>query len=158
MTHLLIGEVAARAGVSTPTIRYYERIGLLKPPTRSTTGYRRYTEAAIRELHFIRKAQGLGFSLDEIGEILTLTRAGQAPCSRVLDLARHHVAAVDEKIRQWTRFRDQLAHEIGKWDAEGDPACQGLCQIIVEAEEASGDSLVSPHVERPSKGKHRPPR
>lgn len=77
MKRLLIGNVAERAGVSAPTIRYYESIGLLKVPPRSSTGYRHYTDTAVQELHFIKKAQGLGFSLDEIGEILKLTRAGK---------------------------------------------------------------------------------
>jgi len=68
MVALLIGEVAQRAGVSAPTIRYYEEIGLLGKPLRSSTGYRRYSESSVEEVRFIRKAQALGFSLDEIGE------------------------------------------------------------------------------------------
>jgi DNA-binding transcriptional MerR regulator len=68
MSGLLIGEVAQRAGVTVPTVRYYEEIGLLPVPSRSCTGYRRYSEHTVEELRFIRKAQVLGFSLDEIGE------------------------------------------------------------------------------------------
>lgn len=147
MKRLLIGDVAERTGISAPTIRYYESIGLLKAPARSTTGYRHYTETAVQELQFIRKAQGLGFSLDEIGEILKLTRAGKAPCSHVLDLARHHLAAVEERIRQLTRFRNQLASEIGKWDGEREPTCEGLCQII-GAGRTEGTSM-SRYIQRP---------
>jgi DNA-binding transcriptional MerR regulator len=89
-------------------------------------------------LRFIRKAQALGFSLDEIGEILKLSRAGRIPCSHVLDLAKRHVTAVDERIRQLTRFRDQLAGEVAKWDGERQATCQRLCQIIAGAsDEAS---------------------
>ncbi len=94
MASLLIGDVAERTGLSAPTIRYYESIGLLAQPARSATGYRRYTESTVEELHFIRKAQGLGFSLDEIGEILQLSRSGQKPCSHVLTLAHQHLEAV----------------------------------------------------------------
>lgn len=139
MAGLLIGDVAERTGVSAPTIRYYESIGLLTPPPRSATGYRRYTESTVEELRFIKKAQGLGFSLDEISEILKLSRAGDTPCSHVLDLSRRHLRAIDERIQQLTRFRDQLAAEIKKWDGEQEPTCRGLCQIIVNADERASD-------------------
>ena len=90
MASLLIGEVAERTGLSAPTIRYYESIGLVKPPARSEAGYRRYSDTTVEELRFIKKAQALGFSLDEIAEILKLSRAGRRPCSHVLDLAHRH--------------------------------------------------------------------
>ena len=89
--------------------------------------------SVIEELGFIKKAQALGFSLEEIGEILELTRAGRTACAHVLDLARRHVAAVDERIWQLTRFRDQLAGEVAKWDGKAEPTCAGLCQIIANA-------------------------
>ena len=133
MSGLLIGDVAERTGLSAPTIRYYESIGLLTPPPRSATGYRRYTETTVEELRFIKKAQGLGFSLEEIGEILKLSRAGDTPCAHVLDLARRHLRAVEHRIEQLTRFRDQLAGEVAKWDGEQAPTCRGLCEIIVGA-------------------------
>ncbi len=135
MAGLLIGDVAERTGLSAPTIRYYESIRLLAPPPRSATGYRRYTETTVEELRFIKKAQSLGFSLEEIGEILKLSRAGDTPCSHVLDLSRRHLRAVEERIQQLTRFRNQLAGEIAKWDGEQEPTCRGLCQIIASAEE-----------------------
>jgi MerR family transcriptional regulator, copper efflux regulator len=138
MTGLLIGEVARRAGVTPPTIRYYESIGLLAPPHRSAAGYRRYTKATLEELAFIRKAQTLGFSLDEIGEVLKLTRSGQAACSRVLSIAHQHLAAVSERITQLQRFRDQLTSELEKWDGLTEPTCAGLCRIVVTAADSCG--------------------
>lgn len=134
MAGLLIGDVAERAGVAPATIRYYESIGLLKPPARSASGYRRYSEAILEELHFIKKAQALGFSLDQIGEILKLSRSGRTPCSRVLSLAHQHLAAVAERISQLQRFRDHLATELAKWDGRTAPTCSGLCQIITTAD------------------------
>lgn len=135
MAGLLIGDVAKRAGVAPPTIRYYEEIGLLPSPPRSSAGYRRYSETTVEELRFIRKAQALGFSLDEIGEILRLSRSGKTPCSHVLTVAQQHLAAVDERIRQLQRFRVQLAAELAKWDGKETPTCRGLCQIIAGAEQ-----------------------
>jgi MerR family transcriptional regulator, copper efflux regulator len=138
MAGLRIGDVAARSGISAPTIRYYESIGLLAAAPRSAKGYRHYGDSTLEELSFIKKAQALGFSLDEIGEILKLSRTGQAPCSRVLDLARRHLAAIDERIRQLGAFRDTLAGEVAKWDGIKEPTCGGLCQMIAASERPSG--------------------
>lgn len=130
MTGLRIGDVANRTGLTAPTIRYYESVGLLTRAPRSDAGYRSYTDVAVEELRFIKKAQALGFSLDEIAEILKLSRAGKTPCSHVLDLARRHLTAVEERIRQLSQFRDTLAAEVDKWDGVKAPTCGGLCQII----------------------------
>jgi DNA-binding transcriptional MerR regulator len=135
MRGLLIGEVAERTGLTAPTIRYYESIGLLKAPARSSTGYRRYDDSTIEELIFIKKAQTLGFSLDEIGEILRLSRSGRRPCSHVLELASRHLAVVEERIQQLERFRMQLAGEIAKWKHRP-LRCSGLCEIITTQDTA----------------------
>jgi DNA-binding transcriptional MerR regulator len=135
MGGFLIGDVAHRTGVGAPAIRYYESIGLLKPAARSSAGYRRYSDAAIEEVQFIKKAQALGFSLEEIREILKLTRAGKPPCERVLSIAHQHLAAVDERIRQLQHFREHLAADLAKWDTERTAVtCRGLCQWISDAE------------------------
>ncbi len=147
MGGLLIGEVAKRAGVSTATIRYYEELGLLPSPPRSGGGYRRYSEATIEELQFIRKAQALGFSLDEITEILQLSRTGTAPCAHVLSLAHQHLAAVDERIRQLRAFRRQLAAVLTKWEKQRTAVtCSGLCQFIADAE--AMPEVANLHLER----------
>jgi MerR family mercuric resistance operon transcriptional regulator len=132
MVSLRIGEVAERTGLTAPTIRYYESIGLLPSPVRSESGYRRYSKETVNELAFIKKGQALGFSLDELREVLALSRSGRPPCTHVLTMARRHLAAVEERIRQFLRFRDQLSAELAKW--EGRPAtCRGLCQIIASS-------------------------
>ena len=154
MAGLLIGELAQRAGVSAPTVRYYEEIGLLPKPSRSATGYRRYSESTVEELRFIRKAQALGFSLDEIGEILKLSRSGELPCSHVRSLAHQHLAAVEGRIRQLHQFRDQLAAEVAKWDEQQTAiTCNGLCQFIADAEPETLGEGVTLHLgaERPQR-------
>ena len=131
---LLIGELARKTGFPAPTIRYYEDIGLLNKPSRRTSGYRTYSSKTVDELMFIRKAQALGFSLDEIAGILELSRAGQRPCERVLALSQKHLDAIDARIRQLERFRTYLAGEITKWDRQGAITCEGLCQFISDVE------------------------
>jgi DNA-binding transcriptional MerR regulator len=131
MAEWLISAVAKQTGVSPPTIRYYEEIGLLPATTRSSAGYRRYSDAAVEELRFIKKAQALGFSLEEIGEILQLSRSGRTACTHVLSLAEHHVALVEQRIRQLQQFRDRLDAEISKWrQQEASITCEGLCRFI----------------------------
>jgi DNA-binding transcriptional MerR regulator len=92
---MLIGDIARLSELSPATIRYYEEIGLLTAPTRTDSGYRRYSSAAVEELRFIRKGQALGFSLEEIGEILKISRAGTAPCGHVLEVAERNLAATE---------------------------------------------------------------
>ena len=115
---MLIGDLAKRSDVTLVTHRYYEEIGLLTAPPRSERGYRRYSTATLKELEFIKKGQGLGFSLEDIGEILKLSRAGEAPCSRVLDLAERNLTAAEDHIRQLQAFRNRLASQIEKWRGE----------------------------------------
>jgi DNA-binding transcriptional MerR regulator len=133
---MLIGDIARQSDVTPSTIRYYEEIGLLTAPPRSEGGYRRYSTATLEELAFIKKGQGLGFSLEEIGEILKLSRSGEAPCAHVLDLAERNLAAADDRIQQLHAFRERLAAQIEKWKGKAIPNCnaQGLCEIITSAE------------------------
>lgn len=136
---LLIGEVADQAGVSAPTIRYYERIGLLAGPPRSTAGYRRYAERTVTEVRFVRKAQALGFTLEEVAEILQLSRSGHTPCAHVLSLTRRHLAAVEARIARLQEFRSYLATELKKWAKQKTvTSCDGLCQFIADAAPAPG--------------------
>ena len=137
MPPLNIGEVAERAGVTTPTVRYYESIGLLRRAARSDAGYRRYAETTVAELDFIKKARALGFSLDEIGEIVQLTRSGKRPCARVMDLAKARLADVDAQMRRLAAFRTQLAKELSRWEEPLEPGC-GMCRMIATSNLKSG--------------------
>lgn len=131
MAGLHIGEIARQAGVRTATVRYYERAGLLPKPPRSASGYRLYSPRAVEELVFIRRAQSIGFSLDEIRELLHLSRQGTAPCSRVLALTEHHLRAVEDRIRELQSFRKELASALQRWRSS---RCGftpgGLCDLI----------------------------
>lgn len=147
MSGLLIGEVAKRTGFPPPTIRYYEEVGLLKKPSRAESGYRSYSSKTVDELLFVKKAQGLGFSLDEIAEILKLSRSGQKPCERVLAMSHKHLETIETRIRELQKFKGYLAAEISKWDRQGTAVtCDGLCQFISDAAPESAPSEI---IDRP---------
>jgi Hg(II)-responsive transcriptional regulator len=101
-------EVADRAGVNMQTLRYYERRGLLDAPPRTPGGYREYPSSAVSVLRFVKRAQQLGFSLDEVDELLNLADGGPDNCDGARVLAETHLAELDRKIADLTRMRDSL--------------------------------------------------
>ena len=105
---LTIGVVAAAGGVKIGTIRYYERRGLLPAISRSPSGYRKYSADSIRRLRFIRHAQDLGFSLDEIHELLALRVRDSASCKTVAQRTRRKVELVEQRILDLQRLKRTL--------------------------------------------------
>lgn len=105
---LKIGEVAERGGVNLQTIRYYEREGLLPEPPRRESGYRMFPASTVRRVRFIKRAQQLGFSLAEIGELLAIQIDPESECADVQRLAKAKVADIDEKIATLRRMRRVL--------------------------------------------------
>ncbi|PJF24873.1 MAG: heavy metal-responsive transcriptional regulator [Phototrophicales bacterium] len=102
------GELAKRCGVNPETIRYYERSGLLIEPQRSDAGYRLFDEAAAERLHFVKRAQSAGFTLDEIKTLLDIQNAPDSTCGDVRSLTEHKIAQIDERIRLLTSMRALL--------------------------------------------------
>ena len=105
---LRTGEVAARAGVNVETLRYYERRGILASPGRRASGYREYPADTVRLVRFIKKAQGLGFTLAEIQDLLRLRSDRTASCSDVRGAAAAKIADIDAKLRSLTAMRSAL--------------------------------------------------
>jgi len=103
-----IGELADRIGITTKTIRFYESIGLLPDPSRTSSGYRAYEEADAERLTFIKTAQRLSLSLDEIKEIIAFRDRGEQPCRYVADVLQRQVTDLDERIREMCTLRDEL--------------------------------------------------
>lgn len=103
-----IGELAGRLGLNPRTIRFYESIGLLAEPERTPSGYRDYEHSAVKRLRFIRLAQSLGLSLDDIREVLAFRDRGQAPCPYVRAAIDREARAIDERIRELGRLRSDL--------------------------------------------------
>jgi MerR family copper efflux transcriptional regulator len=109
---LTIGAVAKRADVAIDTIRYYEREGLLPEPVRRASGYRSYGEGTIVQLRFIRRAKDLGFTLEEIRELLILSRDREKGVRVVKKRAELRLAAIDTRITELQRVRDGLAQLV----------------------------------------------
>ncbi len=105
---MVIRELAQRTGVPAKTIRYYESIGLLPRPQRAANNYRQYTPADVERLRFIASARSLGFSLDDIAEILAARDNGIAPCQRVLDAVAQRLTEIDHRIADLLALRDIL--------------------------------------------------
>lgn len=113
---LLIGQVAAQAGVNPKTIRYYEALGLLPPPAREANGYRRYSPETVALLAFVKQAQGLGFTLDEIKEIVAIRRRGQVPCTHVRSLLQRKSAELDRKLADLVALRKRIRQSLALWE------------------------------------------
>lgn len=114
---MTIGELAARAGVAAPTVRYYEERGLLRPPRRSASGYRLYEDAAAGRLIFIRHAQTLGFTLDEIGEFLALRVTDPASCVPVAAIARDKIQGIRRRVAELQEVEHVLEKLVESCDA-----------------------------------------
>ena len=107
-----IGQIASGASVNIQTIRYYERRGLLLPPSRRSSGYRDYEPDAVDRVRFIKHAQALGFTLREIAELLALRVRSDRACARVEARAESAIARIDEKLLQLHRIRDALTQLV----------------------------------------------
>lgn len=123
---LTIGRLAKRAGVGIDTVRFYERAGLLPAPVRTAAGYRTYTRGDVDRMRFIRQAKALGFTLDEIGELLALS-AGRGSRADVKAIAQTRLRDLETKIKQLTVVRDTLAHYASGCSGQGPVAG---CPII----------------------------
>ena len=121
MKERTIGQLAREAGVHVETIRYYQRRGLLAEPKRPPGGVRRYNDDAAARLGFVRRAQELGFSLDEVQALLAL--AGTPTCKNARALAARKLEAVQSRIQGLERMRAALSSLIRQCDAGGRRRC-----------------------------------
>ncbi|MGH7948711.1 MAG: MerR family transcriptional regulator [Candidatus Binataceae bacterium] len=119
---MLITQAARIAGVNPQTLRYYERRGLVRPIGRRDSGYREYTDSAVRLVRFVKRAQELGFSLDEVAELLKL-RQTRAARPAVRAVAERRLADLDDRIADLTRMRDALETLVKSCHAGSDPRC-----------------------------------
>ena len=117
---MTIGGAAKQAGVSVETIRFYERKGLIEQPLKpSSGGHRVYSADSVRQLKFIKQAQGLGFSLQEVGELLALRTDPAAECDEVRDRTIRKLKDVDRKILKLRTMRSALVRMIDACPRKG---------------------------------------
>lgn len=127
--YLKIGEISRESGVGVEALRFYESRGLIEPAARTQLGYRLYDDAVFARLSFIKKAQSIGFTLDEIAHIISDAAQGRTPCADVRRLAAEKLAALEERIRQLQRHRRELRQTVAAWEQQG--AAQGeVCGLI----------------------------
>lgn len=126
---LKIGEVSRLTGIGIEALRFYEKSGLLDRPGRTYSGYRLYDEGVLDRLAFIKQAQVLGFTLDEIKQLIAHKRAGENPCAEVREIVRWRLDELNERIEQMIRYRDELTTALAEWDEIGEAAGH-VCGLI----------------------------
>ncbi|GLQ94013.1 heavy metal-responsive transcriptional regulator [Dyella acidisoli] len=131
---LTIGTVAKRAGVPIDTIRYYEREGLLPEPLRRASGYRSYNETAVSRLRFIRRAKELGFTLEEIRDLLALSSDRRGGVKAVRKRAEQRLASIETRIAELMRIRKGLQQLIQACPGHGDPEHCPILRALADEE------------------------
>lgn len=127
-----IGELAGETGCQVETIRYYERAGVLPEPARGENNYRQYGPLHRRRLKFVRRCRELGFSLDEIRELLRMVDGGHFTCAEVESIGRRHLEDVRERIRDLHTLESQLAALVSRCDGARTPDCSMLEALFDE--------------------------
>lgn len=135
MKQLKIGELAKQSGIRVETLRYYEKRGLLPEPKRLESGYRVYTPETLERLNFIKRSKELGFSLDEIGELLQLDTNPEGSAAEVKSRVEEKITLVRDKIRDLQRIEHSLMQLSGLCCGEGSTS---ECPILEYLHEGKG--------------------
>lgn len=118
---LRVGELAEAVGVAPDTVRYYEKIGLLPAPARTSAGYRAYSANAVDRLRFIQGAQRLGLSLADIADLLAVRDTGECPCEPAEQLLRRRLADLDAQMARLAALRAEMTSMIDRLPSAGCP-------------------------------------
>ncbi|MGJ7502540.1 Cu(I)-responsive transcriptional regulator [Variovorax sp. ZT5P49] len=121
--HVAIGEAAQRSGVSARMVRHYEGLGLLPAVARTESGYRQYGEADIHTLRFIKRSRDLGFSMEEIAELVGLWNNRRRASSSVKRIAEKHLGELEQRIADMQSMRNTLAHLVHCCHGDSRPDC-----------------------------------
>jgi Cu(I)-responsive transcriptional regulator len=123
MPAMNIGQAAAASGVSAKMIRHYEQVGLFPEPGRTDAGYRQYTETEVHTLRFIRHARDLGFSIQQIGELVGLWQNRRRPSRQVKALAEAHIKELEQKAQELLAMKTTLEHLVHCCHGDDRPEC-----------------------------------
>ncbi len=135
---ITVNALSKHCGVSTHTVRYYSRIGLLKPRRQPQNGYRLFARSDVDRLSFIRRAQNIGFTLSEIFEILSIAESGYSPCKRVRAILLQRIEENRTKLNEFTALQERMEKTLAQWQnlPDGSPGKQSICRLIESAGEA----------------------
>ncbi|RZJ08030.1 MAG: Cu(I)-responsive transcriptional regulator [Rubrivivax sp.] len=128
-----IGEAAKASGVSAKMIRHYESVGLFPEAARTESGYRQYTAKEVATLRFVRQSRDLGFSIDQIRELLGLWQNRRRPSRQVRALAQAHIAELDAKLSELQAMKATLAHLVDCCHGDERPDCPIIATLAQEA-------------------------
>jgi len=130
--NLKIGELAKQTNLAVGTLRYYSDMGLLQPVQRGDNGYRYYSQNASKQVEFIKKAQAIGFSLEEIKTILDVRDRGEKPCSLVQGLLDNKIEQLEIQIKRMSLFKHELESYRQNWINNPNPESnsQEVCPLI----------------------------
>jgi DNA-binding transcriptional MerR regulator len=121
------------AGVSSDTLRHYERVGVLPRPPRGENGYRLYPAEALERLRLVRRAMGIGFTLEELARLLRARANGAPPCREARLLAARKLEEVEQRLRELEALREELVRTISDWDARLEGASSGEPARLLES-------------------------
>ena len=128
-----IGEAARRSGMAAKTIRFYEEAGLIAPAPRTGSGYREFGDDDVRRLQFIHRARDLGFSVEEVGRLLSLWSDRERASAHVKQLALEHVARIEAKMAELHSMRDAILHLADRCHGDDRPECPILDGLAGDA-------------------------
>lgn len=149
---LTIGRLGSLVGLEPKTLRYYDRVGLVRPAERTDAGYRVYNEGTVNRLHFIRRAKALGMSLADIRRILAVRDEGVAPCQHLLALVRDNLTKVEGQIAHLKRLQGDLRQLQRLLNQEVSPQIQSAEQCpCFELIQNFQKPIHSPNSRRPMK-------
>ncbi len=121
-----IGEIAKQTGLKIETVRFYETEGLIAPPERSGGNYRLYNSTHLNRLSFIKRARDLGFTLDQVRDLLRLADDPRGSCDEVDAIAELHIQEIDRKLADLTVLRSELV----RWGSQRDASTIAECKLI----------------------------
>lgn len=133
MTVFSIGELSGQTGVKVETIRYYERKGVLPPPPRTEGGHRVYCESHFKRLSFVRRSRELGFTLNDVKQMLQMVDDGYVTCEEVQNIAQEHLVDVQKKLTDLKLMEKALRKTINQCEGGKGPDCPIIETLFLDA-------------------------
>lgn len=132
---LQVNEIARLANVTADTVRYYVRIGLLKPKRNPSNGYKIFKQDDIKIVKFINQAKNLGFTLDDIKKILSYSKKGKSPCPLVRKIIQQRIEENCQKLTESVTLLNRMKEALALWESmpDGEPNGKSICHLIEQS-------------------------